>query len=43
VTTETASKILFIGKSVKILKGSGKISSLPTNEILKEINIMFTG
>ena len=37
VSAETAAKILFIGKSVKILLRSGKISSIPSKQILQDL------
>lgn len=41
VSHQTAAKILFIGKSVKILKSSGKISAIPSDQILNDIKVIF--
>jgi len=41
VSLETAGKILFIGKSVKILRSSGKISSIPSSNILSDLQSIF--
>jgi hypothetical protein len=41
VSQETAAKILFIGKSVKILLKSGKISSIPGKQILSDLKALF--
>jgi hypothetical protein len=41
VSQQTAGKILFIGKSVKILKSSGKISAIPSDQILLDIRALF--
>jgi hypothetical protein len=37
VSHQTAAKILFIGKSVKILLRSGRISSIPSKQILSDL------
>jgi hypothetical protein len=38
IQLETAGKILFIGKSIKILKSANKISAIPENFLLEKIN-----
>jgi hypothetical protein len=43
INLETAGKILFIGKSIKILRSSGKIDSLPSRTILADIKEIFIG
>lgn len=40
IQLETAGKILFIGKSIKILKSANKVSSIPENTFLEKINNM---
>ena len=41
ISQETAAKILFIGKSVKILLRSGKISAIPSKHILADLKHLF--
>lgn len=41
ISIQTASKILFIGKSVKILKSSDKISAIPGVNVLNDIKRIF--
>lgn len=38
IQLETAGKILFIGKSIKILKSASKFSAIPEKSLLEKIN-----
>ena len=40
IQIETAGKILFIGKSIKILKSANKMSAIPEDELLEKMNRM---